>query len=152
VNFKIRGESNPNSMQLISESTNTTKLSTESTQYLFKSANLGWINCDMFINDKKEKTNFAVNIKHAYECDVLLVFHNIKSVMPSRLQNGIHTFNNIPVEEEVTIIVIRKINNIPEFAINETVTSSKPELDFTFQSISIESLKNKLLDVKSFNN
>ena len=116
----------------------------EITSYLFSSSELGWINCDRFINEKGEKVALFVRLDNGEKSDVKIVFHRIKSVMSSSPINDLHVFNKIPKGEKITIVAVKIVNNKPYFAIKETVTSEQTESDFIFQPVTMETLKSEM--------
>lgn len=74
--------------------------------------NLGWINCDRFIN-VKEKTDLIVELKDTTitTCNIYIVFDEINSVMQNHYysqNNKKHgnTFKNVPVGSSVNLIAI----------------------------------------------
>jgi len=71
--------------------------------------------------------------------------------MSSFPTNDKHAFTKIPKGEKITIVAIKNIDNKPHLAIKETVTSTQTETDFTFQPITMESLKNEMKKLDRFN-
>jgi TonB family protein len=133
------------------DTTINTAYSSHITSYLFSTTELGWINCDRFINERGEKIDLLVKLDKKAESDVKIVFHRIKSIMSSFPTNDKHAFTKIPKGEKITIVAIKNIDNKPHLAIKETVTSTQTETDFTFQPITMESLKNEMKKLDRFN-
>ena len=133
------------------DTTINTAYSSHITSYLFSTTELGWINCDRFINERGEKIDLLVKLDKKAESDVKIVFHRIKSIMSSFPINDKHAFTKIPKGEKITIVAIKNIDNKPHLAIKETVTSTQTETDFTFQPITMESLKNEMKKLDRFN-
>ncbi|MBC8046099.1 MAG: OmpA family protein [Fimbriimonadaceae bacterium] len=72
-------------------------------QILLQSAKLGWLNCDMFY-EEKEKTELLVNIDPKLECEIVLVFKNYKSMLaPVKVNAKQIKFTDIPPGEEVIL-------------------------------------------------
>ncbi|UII26889.1 hypothetical protein LVD15_00185 [Fulvivirga maritima] len=74
--------------------------------------NIGWINCDRFI-DFKEKTDLIVELKDSTitTCNIYLVFNEINSVLQNHYYSKNdkkygNTFKNIPVGSSVNLIAI----------------------------------------------
>jgi TonB family protein len=109
--------------------------------YVFSTNRLGWINCDRFINVKGERTDLWVALEKNEDSDVKIVFHRMRAILPSKSVNGNHLFNRIPKGEKITIVAIKKIDNIPYLAFKETFTSEQTVSDFTFKPVTMESLK-----------
>ena len=58
-------------------------------RYLFSTSQIGWINCDRFYNDKREKTDFFVQTDESNCVNIQLVFKSIKAIQPGlRNPNG----------------------------------------------------------------
>lgn len=134
-----------------SDSTINTAHSSHITSYLFSTSELGWINCDRFINERGERVDLIVKLDKKAESDVKIVFHRIKSIMQSIPSNDKHAFNKIPKGEKITIVAIKNIDNKPHLAIKETLTSAQTETDFTFQPITMETLKNEMKKLDRLN-
>lgn len=80
--------------------------------YGFKISSLGFINCDRFYQDRREKIDYYVKENADKNPSVhRLFFHNINSVMaPS---NGQSAFKKIPVGEKVTLVSVSVVGNEP---------------------------------------
>jgi TonB family protein len=76
------------------------------TNAVLKSAKLGWINCDRFIgNSRNQFTQYVANEHEAY-INCYLIFHEIKSIMPSYATSTGFKFLNVPVGSKVTLVAI----------------------------------------------
>lgn len=90
--------------------------SAEPSYYLFTTKTLGWINCDRFVNDSTEKTDFIVRIKtpmpEGQRLQAYLVFEEINSVMPAySYDNGLtFTAANIPVGSKVKLVMLGEMD------------------------------------------
>ncbi|HNR08793.1 MAG TPA: energy transducer TonB [Saprospiraceae bacterium] len=157
INFRLDGgitkssDIKQNFENTYSDSTINMAHSNHITSYLFSTTQLGWINCDRFIFEKGERVDLIVKLDKKAESDVKIVFHGIKSIMPSFPTNDKHTFNKIPKGEMITIVAIKNIANKPHLAIKETVTSTQTETDFTFQPITMETLKSEMKKLDKIN-
>ncbi|HKC69667.1 MAG TPA: hypothetical protein VKG26_15625, partial [Bacteroidia bacterium] len=86
---------------------------------------LGWINCDRFNNDPNEKIEFVIE-NEDISFQARLVFTDIKSMMPSRLNNNNkNCFSNIPLNKNVRVVAIRITDSEPYIALAETNTNTK---------------------------
>lgn len=123
----------------------------EYSRYAFTTSNLGWINCDRFVR-AKNKTKFKLKIKDAKGADVKLVFKSISSILPSK-KRGVYTdFGDVPTNEEVVLIAIKKVEDKLFLGIKETTTKPIDELDLDFNEVSVDQLKAKLQALnKGFN-
>lgn len=133
------------------DSTIHTAYASQISSYLFSAAQLGWINVDKIINLKGERVDLLVKLGKKSESDVKIIFHSMKSIISSIPAKENHVFNNIPKGEKITIVVIKNIGNKPHLAIKETITSTQTETDFTFQPITMETLKSEMKKLDSLN-
>lgn len=79
------------------------------TAYEFQIENLGWINCDRFV-EVEEKVNLEIKLKQYGEPVGYLVFTSINSVMGVYFdENGEALLGNLPMDYDVDLIVIDKI-------------------------------------------
>ncbi|HLP51952.1 MAG TPA: OmpA family protein [Chitinophagales bacterium] len=99
----------------------------ETDKIVLTSANLGWINCDRFLN--AATTNFSVQadkdanvrmILKKYKSFFTTVYRQKNTAEPNTLSN--YVFNNVPVNEEALIISTRKVNGKILLAIENTKT------------------------------
>ena len=130
--------------KIYNDSTINKAYSSEITSYLFSTSELGWINCDRFVNEKEKKVDLLVKLDEKAESDVKIVFHRIKSVMSSSPNYVKHIFTDIPKGEKITIVAIKNINNKPYLAIKETVISGQTETKFIFQPVTMETLQSEM--------
>lgn len=84
-------------------------------EYYFRTKSFGWINCDRFYDDSREKTDLFARFKvPGYEKKIIeiqnyIVFDSLMSVLPMYLaENGQWICNSLPVGEHVTCISIQK--------------------------------------------
>jgi hypothetical protein len=71
---------------------------------LFKSAKLGWLNCDRFVN-VASKGVLVVTTDTSYRATVRIIFREMKSVMPAYPDaTGKSVFREIPVGEKITLL------------------------------------------------
>ena len=117
--------------------------------YVFNSTELGWINCDRFLNISP-KVNFVVKLDKDIE-NVKIIFDRYKSIMDVFPENGTYSFKNVPSGEKITIVAIKRVDNKPYLAIKETKTSTQVEKELFFQPVTIESLKTEMKKLDKFN-
>jgi hypothetical protein len=111
-------------------------------QYIFSTSKLGWINCDRFYNSSKPMTSFYVDCGKYTELDIKLVFHSFKAILdgyPSKAE-----FQNIPGNEAITVVVVKKINNETFISLTKSNTNSKSLNNLAFEKVTIDKLKQKL--------
>lgn len=107
--------------------------------YIFYSSELGWINCDKFLNISP-KINYLVKVDKSID-NLKIVFDRYKSIMEVKPVNGTYHFNNVPSGEKITIVAIKSMNDKVYLAVKETETSSTIEKELIFQEVTMEKLK-----------
>lgn len=117
--------------------------------YVFNSTDLGWINCDRFINISP-KVDYIVKLDKNVET-AKIIFDRYKSVMNVYPVNGTYSFKNVPLGEKITIVAIKRIDNKPYLAVKETKTSSQVEKELNFKPVTIEMLKTEMKKLDKFN-
>lgn len=88
-------------------------------------SNLNWINCDRFFNIPPEvKTDYIVDIGKHDDSDVKIVFNNLNSIIKGTSIDDTIVFNDVPLEEEVTIIASKTYKKKKYYSITKTKISS----------------------------
>jgi len=97
------------------------KFQAEADAYIMKSGELGWINCDRFV-DEPNTTELAVNVDTAMHPTVRMVFDDIKSVMAGRYdpRTGQVTFSGVPVGRKVRLVGYSIMDGNPYMAVVPT--------------------------------
>jgi len=117
--------------------------------YMFNSTQLGWINCDKFLN-VSPKIDYIVKLDEDIG-NVKIIFDRYKTVMDVFPKNGVYAFNNVPAGENITIVAIKRIDNKPYLAVKKTKTSPQVEKDFEFQPVTMEMLKTEMQKLDRLN-
>jgi len=112
--------------------------------YIFQSKNLGWINCDRYIN--ANLTSYLVETNKG--ATVMLVSKKYNSTFSSKLINGIHQFNKIPDNQPIILISSYKNNNQLYLAIKETNINTKECSDLQYKPVTIQQFKQAIKDIK----
>ena len=110
---------------------------------VFSTARLGWINSDHF---RRGNSNIKFKLKSKREdgAKVSMVFKSFDAILPSRyLENG-YEFGNIPADEDVVIVAIKKNEDKLYIDIIDTKTEANPNIEFDFEQVSLEKLKSEL--------
>lgn len=113
-------------------------------QYIFSTSKLGWINCDRFYNSLKPRTDFYVDCGNYTELDIKLVFHSFKAVLDNFASKPTFKFQNIPDDEAITVVVVKKINNDTFISLTESNTNLKSINNLAFEKVTMDKLKQKL--------
>lgn len=111
--------------------------------YILRSSNLGWINCDRFVNSSNN-IKYLLKINDYRGTIINMVFKSIFGVIPSRKINGEFYFKNVPNGEEIVLVAIKKDHGKLYVDIVETKTQPKPSVEFHFKEVNIEELKRQL--------
>ncbi|MFT6443601.1 MAG: hypothetical protein ACJASM_003163 [Salibacteraceae bacterium] len=114
--------------------------------YIFSVANLGWINCDIFIEsddniDLIAKTVVSSNTK------LKMVFNDFDGVLKSNIINGNYTFSKVPKGQQVTIIGIQNNDGKIMVAFKEMNITNEKIGDLTFKEMTLSDLKDKLDEI-----
>ncbi|NQY31026.1 MAG: hypothetical protein HRT69_16365 [Flavobacteriaceae bacterium] len=111
--------------------------------YIFSVANLGWINCDRFIDfdeniDLIAKTTVSSNTK------LKMVFNDFDGVLKANITDGKYTFSKVPKGQKVTIIGIQNNDGKIMVAFKEMNISTNQIDELKFEEITLSELKEKL--------
>ena len=112
--------------------------------YVLSTSRLGWINCDHFLNDSTEKTDFIVKLPEIKEVQVMIVFENIRSIMQGELVNGEFRFPNVPVSSKVKVIGISYRDGKPLLSKMVTTVNKQAFTLSAFREFSLEELEQEL--------
>lgn len=124
--------------------TDTTMSSRDVGYYVLKTSNLGWINCDRFINGRTNRITYELKIKNAEGANINMVFKSLNSVLPSWYTNDIYDFRTVGANEDVTLVGIKRKNGKLYYDAIDTKTEANPIVDFDFKEVSVEQLKKEL--------
>lgn len=108
--------------------------------FILNSTKLGWINCDYFIDFKGEMTTIELPTDKKYSYKAALIFKNYQSVLWADSYNYKISFYNVPIDEPVSFLMIRK-NETLEFFRKETVIDSIPKTVIDFKNITLDELE-----------
>ncbi|MEY8849360.1 hypothetical protein AB9K26_11120 [Psychroserpens sp. XS_ASV72] len=117
--------------------------------YMLKTSNLGWINCDRFINGRSKRIKYKLKIKNPDGAVVSMVFKSYNSVLPSWYRNGAYDFQNVLENEQVILVAIKRKEGKLYYDVIETQTEVNPNVDFNFKEVSVEEFKSKIEDLKN---
>lgn len=112
--------------------------------YVLSTSKLSWINCDRFYKSNKRKTVVYVNTGKNSDMDVKIIFHSFKSILDGTFSEKGFAFDNIPVDEPVTVVAVKKINNDTFISITESNTSKENINNLYFEKVTMPVLKEKL--------
>lgn len=115
--------------------------------YIFSTSKLGWINCDRFYNSPKPRTDLYVDCGNYTELDIKLVFHSFKAVLDNYASKTANKFQNIPDDEAITVVVVKKLNNDTFISLTESNTSIKSVTNLVFEKVTMDRLKLKIAEL-----
>lgn len=105
---------------------------------------LGWINCDRFINDS-DLTNLRVNYDKGHKPSMFLIFKEIKSIMPSDYPIGYRAFRNLPIGYDVRLVAFSVKDSITYFASQDFIIQKQNEININFEEMSKEILEKVII-------
>lgn len=116
--------------------------------YIFSVTELGWINCDAFLDiPEDQKTDFVVKVPENIEQKVRLIFDNNggeRTVMNGQDKKGETIFRGVPINQSVTIVGISYSDANPSLS-RAKVNISKNGFELkSFKKISIDELEKEL--------
>ncbi|MFD2916899.1 energy transducer TonB [Psychroserpens luteus] len=117
--------------------------------YALRTSNLGWINCDRFINGRTTRIKYKLKIKNAEGASVNMVFKSLNSALPSWYTNDVYDFQTVGANEDVVLVAIKRKDGKLYYDMVETKTKSNPQIDFDFKEVTIEQLKKAIENIKS---
>lgn len=118
-------------------------------EIILKTTSLGWINCDRFALDKREKIAYAVVADE--DVNVRMIMKSQKSFFnPHQLDKkpNVKYFGNTPVGENIILIATVKRGDKLLLAIADTKTSKTPFSDFKFEEVSLKELEKRIDQLK----
>ncbi len=74
--------------------------------YIFSSTELGWINCDRFLQEEGPMVDFVVETPGCENANVSMVFDKDRSIVAGMKQGESFVFKNIPANRNVRVITI----------------------------------------------
>ncbi len=116
----------------------------EVSSYILRTSKLGWINCDRFTNSRN-KINYKLKIEDARGViRISMVFKSMNSVLPSRRSGKEFDFKEVPKNEDIILIAIKKDKGKLYLDIINAKTEGNPNIDFSFKQVDLEELKSEL--------
>lgn len=111
--------------------------------YVFSATKFGWINCDRFYDDEREKIDFIVKVPSA-DSKTFIVFDSINSIMAGKLTDGNFVFPNVPLGSKVKVIAINFENGKPGMAVEQNMISKNAMNMSNFKSFTFSELEKQL--------
>jgi hypothetical protein len=115
--------------------------------YIFDSKQLGWMNCDQFINPNPIKEDFVVSVPKSENIFVKIIFKNYKTIMIGDEKKGKFIFKDLPIDEEVKVVVIDEKDGKPLLRIIDTQTSGTTFKIEKVEPVTLVELQEKLKEL-----
>jgi hypothetical protein len=112
--------------------------------YVLRSARLGWINCDRFINDERPRVDFMVQANGTQKQLLQVVFRKQRSVMAGEIVKEGVLFRNVPAGEPVTVMGMCNEGGSVKVAFADAVTGKAPVGGLQYVSMSPGEVKERL--------
>jgi OmpA family len=111
-----------------------------------KITQLGWINCDRFVNyPEKELIFIGLNDKASSSFDAKLILKKDKVIVSGFYENGQKVDFGKVVRNAPAVIVAMKIENGQSYlAMHDFITSDAAPIDLKFEAVSPEEIKKRL--------
>lgn len=107
--------------------------------FVFSSSELGWINCDRFVEDD-ERVDYVVETSSP-DCSMSLVFTDINSVLKGVPEGDKVVFYDVPKGRDVKVVGIRSNSNKAEMGVVVSNTSKKTVKLNEFKPVGINALQ-----------
>lgn len=129
--------------EYLAKNAGTLSATNELDSYVFKTNNLGWINCDRFYNvPKEQKVDLLVN-SHT---PVRVIFNKINAVMEGTQNGKQNTFSAIPKGEPITIFGVRKKGEKLFMAFHKT-KAGKDAINVIYKEVTFEEMQKTLANL-----
>lgn len=109
--------------------------------YIYSSTELGWINCDRFMDDPSQLVTVSIETQSPENCAVSMVFEDINSILKGVAQDGKITFYDVPKNKKVKLIGINTSSAQPLMAVKSDHTGEKEILLNQYKPFSVEELE-----------
>lgn len=126
-----------------------TGMDTLAKRYRFSLNRLGWINCDRFYSDSREKTPLYVQLPgDLSDYSVHVIFPKINAIMgmPALTENGFR-FMDVPIGEPIYIVVVGTRNRKVLLGFKKTNTGKEPVKDILLEETDAEAYKQKMTEL-----
>ncbi len=112
--------------------------------YVLGAHQLGWINCDRFVNFPGPKTNFSILLDDPRNTFVNVIFQRFKSIMPGAPETDRIRFKDVPAGEKITIVAVKIQGNKILLSVKKAEIAENAEIQLDFQAITFDILKTEM--------
>ncbi|WP_367388475.1 hypothetical protein [Lewinella sp. LCG006] len=111
--------------------------------YIFSVSELGWINCDRFL-DFEEKVDLITDFPVSTELQLKLVFSDINGVLKPDIVKGKYVFFGVPKGQNATLIGIKSKEGRFSMAFHDFEISENPIQELQFSETTLSELRERL--------
>lgn len=115
--------------------------------YIFDSKKLGWMNCDLFIEQGKEIIDYLVKVPESKNVFTKIIFRDYKTVMTGDQEKNIFKFETFPLNEPIKVVVIDEKKGKPYLEIIDTIVTSEILEVKKLNQYSLSEMKEKLKEL-----
>lgn len=117
--------------------------------YVFSISNLGWINCDAFLNDPRPKTSMTVSLQGnvpAQACMVFIVPENMNSVMRiyRDMRGQFKSMASLPEGLEATLVAVAHAKGQSFISTTEIIVKENDSYTLSLSPASSQEIKDAL--------
>lgn len=120
------------------------KVSNGKPGYVLKTKTLGYINCDRFRDDEREKVQLAVNLKSIEGTEAFLIFTRNPAVMRNVYTTNSVCFQKVPIGEPALFVLTRKVGSTYTVFTKGIVVGRKSIEVEKEETVTLEELRKKL--------
>ena len=111
--------------------------------YVLRTNQLGWINCDRFYNDPRTKVNLNI-LANSINEDYMLYFKEFQSAIRAKKVNKRSVIKEIPKGAQATLLGIKYEDGKIFLGKKDLKVSTKPIEKIRFKEVSFENLSDKI--------
>lgn len=112
--------------------------------FVITTAQLGWINCDRFLNTNEELINYAVRVEDPENTRVQIIFDDINCIMQGQLSGGEFVFPNMPVGFDIRVLAIGYAGGKPLMATGATKINTEGYTPVEYQEFTLAQLEEQI--------
>ncbi len=87
-------------------------------QYVMASSQLGWLNCDRFVNNEQPLVDLFIEVDSTDDASVLLVMRDMRGILSGERFSKGYLFHNVPANSQVDVVTMRSDKDDVQLSIN----------------------------------
>ena len=124
---------------------NMSDVSTEDLNYyVFSSTELGWINCDRFLQNESPLVDVTVEVPMSENTSISMVFDADKCILSSVKQGALYVFKGVPANRNVRLIALGNPGGKPQMEVSKINTSCGSHVVRAMEPITLADLDRAL--------